>query len=387
MTNSHGRVAVVYDCFYPSTIGGEEFFLRHVVDAFVARGCEVEYLTRRQWDDVAPAVAGATVIDIAPRAELYRSDGSRRLGPSLGFGWAVFRALLARRRRYDHVVVASFPFFSVIGARAALVHDAETVVQWVELWRYASWREYAGRVVGSVGYGVQRLCVALTKRAISISPLVTNRLFGRRRQRDVLTVNGLVPPHPGGAVVAGPEPYVLVAGRHVRDKGIDLVPAIAREVIAQRPDMGFVVAGDGPMTPWVRAELAAAGLSPRVTMIGFVSEERLNELVARATCVLAPSRREGYGVLVAQSTTLGTPVVVAPFSENASVDLVVDGVNGFVASDTTPYSIAKAVLRVIDAGTSLRASAREYATASGVDVSVERAAHDVAHFVLSGGDT
>src|SRR3954453_11668405 len=73
------RVCLVYDCLYPYTVGGAERWYRNLAEELVARGHEVTYLTRLQWDD-APVVPGVRVLAVAPRMELY-GHGRRRLLP------------------------------------------------------------------------------------------------------------------------------------------------------------------------------------------------------------------------------------------------------------------------------------------------------------------
>ena len=44
-----------------------------------------------------------------------------------------------------------------------------------------------------------------------------------------------------------------------------------------------------------------------------------------------PSAREGFGLVVAEAAADGTPSVVVAGEDNAAAELVIDGVNGFVA--------------------------------------------------------
>jgi glycosyltransferase involved in cell wall biosynthesis len=87
-----------------------------------------------------------------------------------------------------------------------------------------------------------------------------------------------------------------------------------------------------------------------------VPAERVDAALRRALCLLAPSRREGYGLVVVEAAAAGTPSVVVAGPDNAAAELVVDGENGVVAESAAPEVLAGALLRVRAAGPALRAS-------------------------------
>jgi glycosyltransferase involved in cell wall biosynthesis len=73
-------------------------------------------------------------------------------------------------------------------------------------------------------------------------------------------------------------------------------------------------------------------------------------------CMLLPSRREGYGMVVVEAAARGTPSVVVAGEDNAATELIEEGVNGTVAERSDPAAIADAIVRVNAAGEQLRAS-------------------------------
>jgi glycosyltransferase involved in cell wall biosynthesis len=76
----------------------------------------------------------------------------------------------------------------------------------------------------------------------------------------------------------------------------------------------------------------------------------------RALCVLLPSEREGYGMIVVEASAHATPAIVVTAPDNAAVELVQDGVNGVVAASADPEAIAEAIVRVHEAGIAMRES-------------------------------
>ena len=61
-------------------------------------------------------------------------------------------------------------------------------------------------------------------------------------------------------------------------------------------------------------------------------------------------------MIVVESAAAGVPSVVCRAPDNAAVELVQDGVNGFVAESATPEDLAAAIEKVRAAGPELRAS-------------------------------
>jgi len=57
-----------------------------------------------------------------------------------------------------------------------------------------------------------------------------------------------------------------------------------------------------------------------------------------------PSAREGFGLVVAEAASRGTPSVVVAGEDNAAAELVVEGENGFVAASVTPAALGGANL-------------------------------------------
>src|SRR4051794_34649708 len=160
------RICVVYDCLFPYTVGGAERWYRNLGERLAAEGHEVTYLTLRQWDrDTDAHYGGVRVRTAGPRMSLYRG-GRRRILPPLVFGLGVFMHLLVHGRRYDVVHTASFPYFSLLSAGLLRRwRRFDLVVDWVEIWSRAYWREYLGGVGGRVGEAVQALCIRVPQRA------------------------------------------------------------------------------------------------------------------------------------------------------------------------------------------------------------------------------
>ena len=361
-------MCLVYDCLYPHTIGGAERWYRELASNLVQGGHDVTYLTRRQWDGPPPHIEGVRVVEVMGRANLYADGGQRRITPAVRFGVGVFAHLLRRGRSYDIVHTCSFPFFSLLGTRLALVGATTRVgVDWFEVWSDSYWRAYLGRAGGQIGIVVQRLCVRLTPFAFVYSELSDRRLRSLGQTPPPMLLRGLHPEPTsvveGQTTPSGP-PVVLLVGRLIPEKRAHLLPAVVAAARSQVPDLRGLVVGDGPGRAALDASVAEAGMEKWVDAPGFVDRARLEVALATAACLLVTSQREGYGIVVLEAASRGTPVVVVEAEDNAAADLIEPGLNGLRVSSDDPAAIAHAVVRVIEAGEAMRSSTLQWFAAN-----------------------
>jgi glycosyltransferase involved in cell wall biosynthesis len=365
------RICLVYDCLFPHTIGGAERWYRELALRLAAEGHDVTYLTLRQWDD-DPDLPGVRVVAAGPRMRLYAGPGQRRVLPPLVFGAGVLAHALRHGRAYDVVHTASFPYFSLLAlALARPLGRYRLIVDWHELWSRAYWREYLGPVGGRIGWLVQRRCLRVCQQAFCFARLTARRLIEEGLRGEVTVLEG---EYPGALTPAPPapaEPRVVFAGRHIPEKAAPAAVAAIKAARAQLPELLGTVFGDGPDRP-----LVLAALDDGIDAPGFVDPETLHAALARALCLLHPSRREGYGLVVVEAAALGVPTILVDHPDNAAVELVEDGVNGFVVGSEA--DLPDAILRVHAAGPALRRSTSEWFARNARRLSIESSLEVVA---------
>jgi glycosyltransferase involved in cell wall biosynthesis len=359
------RVCLVYDCLFPYTVGGAERWYRNLAERLVGEGHEVTYLTLRQWKhgeelDLDPRIR---VVTAGPRMALY-TDGSaparRRILPPLVFGAGVLWHLLRKGRRYDVVHTCAFPYFSLLSA--ALVRPLARyglVADWFEVWSRDYWRSYLGGVGGRAGELVQRLCARVPQRAFCFSQLHATRLREEGLRGPITVLRGLYrsPTHPTEPPVPREaDPLVLFAGRLIPEKRVTVGVAAVARAASRIEGLRGVFYGDGPEREALTAAILEHDAGAFLTAPGFAPGEQVEADMRRALCVLLPSEREGYGMVVVEASAHATPAVVAAAPDNAAVELVEDGVNGVIALGSDPGAIAEAIVRVHEAGMGMRES-------------------------------
>jgi glycosyltransferase involved in cell wall biosynthesis len=367
------RICLVYDCLFPYTVGGAERWYRNLGERLAADGHDVTYLTLRQWDrGERGEVPGVTVVGAGPRMPLYTAAGRRRILPPLVFGLGVLWHLFRHGSEYEVVHTASFPYFSVVAAAAlGPLKRFRLVVDWHEVWTRAYWLDYLGPIGGRIGHAIQGLCLRVPQRAFCFSKLHGRRLREWGVNGDVTVLEG---EYTGPLEAADPlvaDDVVVFAGRLIPEKRAPaLVPAL-HEARKRIPGLRAVVYGDGPERRQVLRARERYRLDDALDVPGFVASEELERALRHALCMVLPSRREGYGLVVIEAAAQGTPSVVVAGADNAAAELVSEGENGFVAESVAAADLADAIERVHAAGSPMRRSTVDWFRRNGRRLSLE----------------
>jgi glycosyltransferase involved in cell wall biosynthesis len=356
------RVAILYDCMYPYTVGGGEKWYVNLATRLAERH-DVTYVTLHQWPAGADPDTPFAVVAAGPGMRLYTASGRRRIWPPLRYGLGVFWHLLRRGGDYDVVHCSAFPYFSVLGAKAALAFHRRTklVVDWLEVWSADYWRAYAGPLAGPIGHAVQSLCARAADHSFAISRLHAERLPGR-----AVTVNtGLVgeltdEQRPTAPAEAADPPHAVFAGRHIAEKNVTALPAAMVVAHRSHPELTLEIFGDGPERETLLEEIERTGTGAFISAPGFVDSQVVQDAMATASCMVLPSIREGYGMVVIESLAKGTPVVVVAGSDNAAADFIEPGRNGQIAPSASAEELGAAIVRAVDGGDALRRSSWEW---------------------------
>lgn len=386
------RAAIVFDCVFPATSGGGERVYTRIADELVARGVTVDYLTR-ELD--APADAGFRVVPVWD-GEIYDSGGNRTTASALRFALGVFRHLRRHRGDYDIVIGSTLPALTILAARVALVGSRTFLVaDWLEVWPWRKWRSYAGVVTGTLGFALQ-VVSARVGDLHTVNSLFTAGRLGRYRRTPAPLVLGLidlVPPAPAGdtgargltrgevppaeAADPAPPPVVLFVGRHIPDKRATAIPAAMVALRRAHPLASATIVGSGPETAAIERAIEAAGAVGFVTLAGRVDDEDLERMLRRAAVLLNPSVREGFGLVVAEAASHGTPSIVVAGEDNAAAELVQDGVNGFVVASADADELAGGLAAAIDGGATLRRTTLDWFDRERVEHSLSRSVDEI----------
>ncbi len=167
------------------------------------------------------------------------------------------------------------------------------------------------------------------------------------------TIERIAPGMPIDMVAAGvpeklfeierrPHKFVLYFGRlDIFHKGLDTLLEAVAIMKKEIPDIELRVAGRGKDAVRVAALAGELGIGENVNILGAVSDDERDALLAEAAIQLMPSRFEGFGLAAAEAMAAGVPLIA---SAVGSLPEVVDAPRGgiLVPSGDAPALAAAA---------------------------------------------
>ena len=335
------RVAVVLDTPPPWSKGGRERRYAELLPRLAAHDLAICVYTMRWWDEhpTGPVSYAA----ICPKLPIYR-NGRRSILHGVIFALGT---LLLVFRGLDVIVADHMPYLQLFPLRAvAFVRRVPLVAEWHESWSTEYWREYLGSL-GSLGALIERAAERLPDVIVADSDALARDLTARDVASSRLEVisNAVDRRATSRIEPAGDAPDVLVVGRLVQHKRVDLALESFALIRPRAPALRMGIIGVGPERERLGQLARRLGIQDRVAFLGTIDEDAATWALMRGAAVLvATSEREGFGLSVAEALALGTPVVTVDCVGNEAVRLVEPETTGSVV----PCGDARAVAAAID---------------------------------------
>ena len=148
-----------------------------------------------------------------------------------------------------------------------------------------------------------------------------------------------------GRPAALADPYFLYVGRMAPEKNLDALLEVFAEYRKIGGAWSLVLVGDGPLGVELREKSARLGCTHTVRFAGLKSAAELALYYAHAGCLVLPSTREPWGLVVNEAMAAGLPVIVSSRCGCAD-DLVEEGANGFLVNPEDTNAMAGLLGRV-----------------------------------------
>lgn len=364
MTSANPRagldVAICSDMLPGLTIGGRESRLLQLGPVLKAAGVSLRLITlERAWQ--SKPVAGAFEVRTVARAA--RSDEQRKRSWLNGLRLAGHTAAWLLGNSADVVELDQIPHAALPLALAACrLSKKRAVVHWIEAWSIEDWRGYLGPILGTLAFAGESLSFRCGD-AMAISEFTARRLrqIHGRPEKPI----SVVPPGFANTALLAARPvkqYQLgFAGRLLPHKRVDRFLTLVAEVGRVMPEIKAVVVGEGEDLPYARRLAEQLGCADRVEFTGKIERHQdVLSLIGTMELLILCSEREGFGLTVLEANAQGVPVLLRAGEANGSVELIEDGVNGFVC-----HSDGEMAARAIEVLS--RASVKEHLRAGAVD--------------------
>ena len=132
----------------------------------------------------------------------------------------------------------------------------------------------------------------------------------------------------------------------IPEKGVEDVVDAARVVLASRPNVQFVLAGDGACRAAYMARAEAAGIADHFTWTGLIDDPLASGIFQAADVLCQLSRwQEAFGWMIAEAMACARPVVATRVG--GIPEIVEDGVTGYLVARRQPDEAAGKILRLL----------------------------------------
>jgi len=215
------------------------------------------------------------------------------------------------------------------------------------------------------------------ERVISISETTTTRFqsWARLRPSRIRQLPcsidldrfrpGPVDPALVGRYGLGGKRVLFTFGRLVsreRAKGMDEVMEAMPELLADVPDLVYLIGGDGPDRPRLAAKAESLGLGARVIFAGRIAEEEKVAHYRLADAYVMPSRGEGFGIVLLEAMACGVPALAS--AKDGGREALLDGKLGLLVDPDDGPGVAAGIRAVLGRPKGRPAGLEHFSTAA-----------------------
>lgn len=140
--------------------------------------------------------------------------------------------------------------------------------------------------------------------------------------------------------------YIMYAGRIDREKGLFDLAESAKSICIQRPDISFIIAGNGRDLNKLRRKIKKIGLQNRFIFLGQIEKNQIIKLYQNATLFILPSYHEGLPTVLLEAMSCGLPVIATDVRGNR--DLISNGKNGILVPPQDPKKMAETIITLLE---------------------------------------
>ena len=277
--------------------------------------------------------------EVADGIKIYRAGG--RYGV---YFWAVFYYFKYFRGKFDLIIdqVNTVPFFTPLFCREKKLAFFHQLAR--QVWFYET-----RFPISLVGFLLEPFFLFLYRHvpAVTVSPssFADLKRFGIS---DVKIISEAVCTHSYECYPQKSCNHDLIyVGRLVPSKRVkDIIEALVR-VKEKIPDVRLFVVGNGTAgyVSMLKRMVTKYNLEKNVIFTGYVDPGEKARLLTATSLILVTSVKEGWGLVVTEANTCGTPAVV--YNVDGLKDSVVDGETGIICKRNDSTELAQEIIRLL----------------------------------------
>lgn len=277
----------------------------------------------------------------------------RRGRQVLGVHWEAFKWYLFDKHDDFDLVVDQFhgiPFFTPLFVRKkklGFIHEATK-----EVWSLNPWPKPFNLIPTIFGTISEPLIFKFFYRKIpfmTVSESTAKDLFDWGILKDNITIvhNGISVPKIGRLPTKEKKKTAIFLGAISRDKGIEDALRVFAYIDKKEKGWQFWIVGrsESKYLNFLKKQAKDLGITNKVKFWGYVTENKKYELLARAHVLINPSIREGWGLVVTEAASVGTPTIA--YDVPGLRDSIRDGITGFLCEERNPTLLAENILKLL----------------------------------------
>lgn len=289
----------------------------------------------------------------AKREEMIDGVNIIRRGRQIfGVHWEAFKwYLFAPHQKFDLVVdqFHGIPFFTPIFVRQKKLGFIHEVTK--EVWRLSQWPIPFNFMVAILGL-LEPMIFWLYKNVafMTVSDSTKQDLVNWGIPPNNINVvhNGLDVPAIKNSIPKEKKKTLIYLGALSKDKGIEEALRIFSLLENRSHNWQFWVVGkgEGYYLKKLKLQSTKLGIEKKVRFWGFVKEEKKFDLLSRAHLLINTSVREGWGLVVMEAASVGTPTVA--FNVPGLRDSIINGKTGIIDKQNSVNSMADEIIDLLN---------------------------------------
>lgn len=137
---------------------------------------------------------------------------------------------------------------------------------------------------------------------------------------------------------------VVVVARYAEEKRIDEIIKAFKKVVEIIPEATLEVYGTGPLEKELTKLIKKEKLTKSVKLKGYTTTPHTK--YQEAACSVIISIREGFGMVITESLSAGTPVIAYDFKYGPR-DIIKDNENGLIVENGNIEALSEAIIKIL----------------------------------------
>jgi len=141
-------------------------------------------------------------------------------------------------------------------------------------------------------------------------------------------------------------PYILMTNRHVWQKRLEYGLSVLSAVLPEMPDMRLKITGEfTEYTDELKILAKRLGLLEKIDFLGYLKEEKMQNLYKNALCYIYTAPEEDFGMGVIEAQSLGIPAVA--WNMGGPSKVIISSKTGFLVPEGNVSEFIRCVFLIL----------------------------------------